>query len=110
MFSVNKVLLSGRLTRDPELKYTKSGTAICSFGLAVNEHFKQGDEWEEKVHFVEIMVWGKQAESATHYLEKGSQAFIDGKINYQSWETDGQKRNKLEVVAKNVQFMDKKAD
>lgn len=110
MASLNKVTLVGRLTRDPELKYASTGTAICSFGLAVNEKYKSGDDWKEKVHFVDITVWGKQGENVAQYLNKGSQALIDGKLNYQSWEKDGQKRSKLEVVANNVQFLDAKSD
>jgi len=111
MASFNKVLLMGRLTRDPELKYTKSGKAICSFGLALNEKFKKDDEWKEKVHFVEITVWGKQAEIVTEHLQKGAQVIVDGKLNYQSWEGDGgKKRNKLEVVANNIQFLDGKKE
>jgi len=111
MFSVNKVLLAGRLTRDPELRFITTGTAICSFGLAVNEKYKVGDDWKEKVHFIDITVWGKQGENVAQYLNKGSQALIDGKLNYQTWETDGQKRSKLEVMAHSVQFLDgKKTD
>lgn len=108
MANLNKVLLVGRLTRDPELKHTGSGTAICSFGLAVNEKYKSEDEWKEKVHFIDITVWGKQGENVAQYLKKGSQALIDGKLNYQTWEAQGEKKSKLEVVANNVQFLDKK--
>jgi len=105
MASFNKVFLMGNLTRDPELKYLPSGTALCSFGMAVNEKYKSGDEWKEKVHFVDITAWGKSAEAVTHYLEKGSQVLIEGRLDYQTWEKDGQKRSKLEVVANNVQFL-----
>ena len=108
MASLNKVLLLGNLTRDPELRYIASGTAVCSFGIAVNEKYKSGDEWKEKVHFVDITVWGKQGENVAQYLNKGSQALIDGKLNYQTWEKEGEKRSKLEVVANNVQFLDGK--
>jgi len=108
MASFNKVILVGHLTRDPELRYIASGTAICSFGIAINEKYKSGDEWKEKVHFVDITVWGKQGENCAQYLNQGSQALIDGKLNYQTWEKDGQKRSKLEVVANNVQFLNSK--
>jgi len=108
MASFNKVLLLGNLTRDPELRYTSSGAAVASFGLAVNRKFKQGEEWKEDVCYVDITVWGKQGENCAEYLHKGSQAFIDGRLNFQSWEADGgQKRNKLEVVANNIQFLGK---
>ncbi len=106
MASFNKVLLMGNLTRDPELRYTASGAAVASFGLAVNRKYKAGDEWKEEVCFVDITVWAKQAENCAEYLHKGSPVFLEGRLNFQSWETDtGQKRNKLEVVANNIQFL-----
>jgi single-strand DNA-binding protein len=106
MASFNKVLLMGNLTRDPELRYTSGGAAVASFGLAVNRKYKAGDEWKEEVCFVDITVWAKQAENCAEYLHKGSPVFVEGRLNYQSWESDtGQKRNKLEVVANNIQFL-----
>ena len=108
MASFNKVLLIGNLTRDPELRYTSGGTAVASFGLAVNRKFKQGEEWKDEVCFVDITVWAKQGENCAEYLNKGSLAFIEGRLNYQTWEAEGgQKRSKLEVVANNVQFLTK---
>lgn len=108
MASFNKVFLMGNLTRDPELRYTSGGAAVASFGLAVNRKFKQGEEWKEDVCFVDITVWAKLGENCAQYLHKGSQAFIEGRLNFQSWEAEGgQKRNKLEVVANNVQFLSK---
>jgi len=96
----------GNLTRDPELRYTASGAAVASFGLAVNRKYKAGDEWKEEVCFVDITVWAKQAENCAEYLHKGSPVFVEGRLNYQSWESDtGQKRNKLEVVASTIQFL-----
>jgi single-strand DNA-binding protein len=108
MASFNKVQLMGNLTRDVELRYTASGAAVASFGLAVNRKFKQGEEWKEEVCFIDITVWGKQGENCAEYLSKGSLVFIDGRLNYQTWESDGQKRSKLEVVANSVQFLDSK--
>lgn len=106
MASFNKVLLLGNLTRDPELRFTASGAAVASFGLAVNRKFKQGEEWKEDVCFVDITVWGKQAENCTEYLSKGRSVFIEGRLNFSSWENkEGQKRNKLDVVANTVQFL-----
>ena len=112
MASFNKVLLIGNLTRDPELRYTSGGTAVASFGLAVNRKFKQGEEWKDEVCFVDITVWAKQGENCAEYLNKGSQAFIEGRLNYQTWEDkqSGQQRSKLEVVANNVQFLTKQGD
>jgi len=96
----------GNLTRDPELRYTASGAAVASFGLAVNRKYKAGEEWKEEVCFVDITVWAKQAENCAEFLHKGSPVFLEGRLNYQSWESDtGQKRNKLEVVANNIQFL-----
>ena len=96
----------GNLTRDPELRYTSGGTAVASFGLAVNRKFKQGEEWKDEVCFVDITAWAKQGENCAEYLNKGSLVFIEGRLNYQTWEAEGgQKRSKLEVVANNVQFL-----
>jgi single-strand DNA-binding protein len=105
MASFNKVMLMGNLTRDPELRYTSNGSAVTSFGLAVNRKFKQGDEWKDDVCFVDITVWGKQGENCAEYLSKGRPAFIEGFLKFSTWESDGQKRNKLEVVANTVQFL-----
>ena len=108
MASFNKVLLIGNLTRDPELRYTSGGTAVASFGLAVNRKFKQGEEWKDEVCFVDITVWAKQGENCAEYLNKGSLAFIEGRLNYQTLESEGgQKRSKFDVVANYVQFLTK---
>ena len=105
MASFNKVMLMGNLTRDPELRFTSNGSAVASFGLAVNRKFKQGDEWKDDVCFVDITVWGKQGENCAEYLSKGRPAFVEGYLKFSTWESDGQKRNKLEVVANSVQFL-----
>jgi len=107
MASLNKVLLIGNLTRDPELRYIPSGTAVANFGLAVNRAYtNQEGEKKEDVCFVDIVTWGKTAENCANYLTKGRPVFIEGRLQYRSWETDdGQKRSKIEVVANNVQFL-----
>ena len=111
MASFNKVLLMGNLTRDPELRYTASGAAVASFGLAVNRKFKQGEKWKDEVCFVDITVWAKQGENCAQYLHKGSLVFLEGRLNYQTWEADGgQKRSKLEVVANNIQFLTRQGE
>lgn len=110
MASFNKVMLMGNLTRDPELRFTAKGSAVASFGLAVNRKFKQGDEWVDEVCFVDITVWGKQGENCAEYLSKGRPAFIEGYLKFSTWESDGQKRNKLEVVASAVQFLGSRSD
>ena len=110
MAGVNKAFLMGNLTRDPELRYTANGLAVAGFGLAINRKYKQNNEWKEEVCFVDITVWGKQAENCAEYLNKGNSVFVEGRLNYRSWETEqGQKRNKLEIVASNVQFLSRPA-
>ena len=110
MASFNKVMLMGNLTRDPELRFTANGSAVTSFGLAVNRKFKQGDEWKDDVCFVDITVWGKQGENCAEYLSKGRPSFVEGYLKFSTWESDGQKRNKLEVVANSVQFLGSRND
>lgn len=111
MVSLNKVFLMGNLTRDPELRYTASGSAVADFGLAVNRKYKQGDEWKEDVCFVDITAWGKQAETCAEYLSKGKGVFVEGRLQFRTWESEeGQKRNKIEVVANNVQFLSRSSN
>jgi len=108
MASYNKVLLMGNLTRDPEVRYTPKGTAIANLGLAVNRVYTtEGGEQKEEVTFVDIEVWGRQAETAGQYLAKGRPIFVEGRLKLDSWEDkeSGQKRNKLKVVAERVQFL-----
>ena len=107
MANYNKVILVGNLTRDPELKYTPSGTAVAEFGLAINSSYtsREGEKRDE-VCFVDINVFGRQAETSAQYLSKGRQALIEGRLKYDQWETqDGQKRSKLRVTAERVQFL-----
>ena len=111
MAGFNKVILVGNLTRNPELRYTPNGTPVASFGLAVSRRFKQGDELREEVCFIDIVVFGKQAEHCGQYLSKGNGAIIEGRLQQRRWETeDGQKRSKHEVVAQTVTFMPKRQD
>ena len=109
MANLNKVMLIGNLTRDPELKYTPSGTAVAEMTLAVNRKFKQGDDWKEEACFVDVTVWSRQAENCAEYLKKGSQAFVEGRLKLDQWEQEGKKRSKLGVVAENVQFLSAKS-
>jgi len=104
--SFNKVILLGNLTRDPEVRYTPSGTAICRLRLAVNSRYKSGEEWKDDTCYIDVVAFGKQAENCGQYLAKGSSVLVDGRLNYRTWETeDGQKRSVHEVVAQNVQFL-----
>jgi len=106
MASLNKVFLMGNLTRDPELRYVPSGAPVATFGLAVNRRFvTQHGEKKDEVCFVRIVVFGKQAESCSQYLNKGRLVFIEGRLQYRSWEQEGQKRSVLDVVADRVQFL-----
>lgn len=102
----NKVILIGNLTRDPELRYTPQGTTVCNFGIAVNRKYKQAEEMKEEVTFINIVVFGKQADTCGQYLNKGSAVLIEGRLQERRWETeDGQKRSRHEVVAQSVRFM-----
>ena len=108
MASFNRVILMGNLTRDPELRYTPNGLAVTTIGMAINNRFKQGEEWKDEVCFVDVVVFGKQAENCSEYLSKGKLVLIEGRLQWRSWEDqNGQKRSKHEVVALNVQFMPK---
>ncbi len=110
MTSYNKVILLGNLTRDPEVRYTPNGIAVASFAIAVNRKYKQGDETKDEVSYIDIVVFGKQAESCGQYIGKGDSVLIDGRLQQRRWETEeGQKRNKLEVVAQSVNFMPKRS-
>jgi len=105
--NLNKVLLIGNLTRDPELRYIPSGAAVATFTVAVNRVYKdQAGEKKEQVSFIRVVVWGRRAEVCGEYLSKGSPVFVEGRLQSRDWETqDGQKRSTVEVVADNVQFL-----
>ena len=107
MASFNKVLLMGNLTKDPELRYTPNGSAVADFGLAINRTYTSNGEKKEETCFVEINVWGKQAESTSKYLQKGSPAFIEGRLQLDQWDDKetGKARSRLKVVAERVQFL-----
>lgn len=105
--SLNKVFLMGNLTRDPELRYIPSGTAVTTFDLAVNRVYTlQSGEKKEEASFFRIVVWARRAEVCAEYLTKGSPVFVEGRLRSRSWETqDGQKRHTIEVIAQSVQFL-----
>jgi single-strand DNA-binding protein len=109
MASLNKVFLMGNLTRNPELRYIPSGTAVASFGLAVNRVYNsQSGERKEEVCFMQIVAWARLAELCGEYLSKGSPVFVEGRLQSRSWEDQsGGKRSTIEVVASNVQFLGK---
>lgn len=111
MASLNKVFLLGNLTRDPDLRALPSGSAVCEFGIAVNRRYmsSNGQEVEEPC-FVDIVVWGRSAESCKQYLEKGSQVMIEGRLQLDQWEdrNGGGKRSRLRVIAEQVQFLSRR--
>jgi single-strand DNA-binding protein len=106
MASFNRVILVGNLTRDVELKYTPSQTAVTDIGLAVNDRRKtpEGD-WVDETTFVDVTLWGRTAEIASQYLSKGSPVLIEGRLKLHTWEKDGQKRSKLRVVGERMQML-----
>ncbi len=105
MASFNRVILMGNLTRDIELKYTQTQLAVTEIGLAVNEKVKRNNEWVDETTFVDVTLWGRLAEIASEYLSKGSPILIEGRLKLDSWETDGQKRSKLRVVAEQMRML-----
>lgn len=110
--SLNKVLLMGNLTRDPELRYVPSGSAVANFSVAVNRTYKDNaGEKKEDVSFIRVVVWGRMAEICGEYLTKGRAVLVEGRLKSRAWEgQDGQKRSALDVVATNVQFVGPKGD
>jgi single-strand DNA-binding protein len=108
MASFNRVILLGNVTRDFEVKYLQSGTAVTEIGLAVNEKYKnQNGEWVEDVTFVDVTLWGRTAEIAGEYLSKGSPVLIEGRLKLHQWEKDGQKHSKLRVNCDRLQLLPK---
>ena len=106
MASFNRVILLGNLTRDPELRYIQSGMAVSELGLAVNDRRKTATgEWVDEPTFVDVTVWGRQAETASEYLTKGSPVLIEGRLKLDTWEKDGQKRSKLKVVCEQLRLV-----
>ncbi len=111
MASFNRVILLGNLTRDPEIRYTPSGTPVMDIGLAVNDRRRnQNGEWVDEPVFVDVTLWGRTAEIASEYLSKGSPVLIEGRLKLDTWETsDGQRRSKLRVVAERMQMLGRAA-
>lgn len=105
MASYNRVILVGNLTRDPELRYISTGTAVSDIGLAVNDRVKKGDQWVEETTFVDVTLWGRTAEVANEYLSKGSSVLIEGRLKLDRWEKDGQKHSKLRVTGERMQML-----
>ena len=105
--SINRVAVSGHLTRDAELRATTGGTQVLSFGIAVNDRRKnpKSGEWEDYPNFVDCTMFGTRAEKIHRYLSKGCKVAIEGKLRYSSWERDGQRRSKLEIIVEEIEFL-----
>lgn len=105
--SINQVILMGNLTRDPELRTTPGGQSVCSFSLAVNRSWQgQDGQTQDAVDYFDVTAWGKLGELVNQYLSKGRKCLVMGRLSQRSWEQDGQKRSKVEVVASDVTFLD----
>lgn len=105
--SINRVNITGNLTRDPELRQTQGGMAVLSLGVAVNDRRKNPStgEWEDCPNFIDCTMFGSRAEAVSRHLSKGSKVAIEGKLRYSQWERDGQRRSKLEVMVDEIEFM-----
>ncbi|HXQ85461.1 MAG: single-stranded DNA-binding protein [Gaiella sp.] len=109
--SVNRVVVVGNLTRDPELRHTPSGTPVCSLRIAVNTRRKDASgQWADKANYFSVSVFGQQAENCAQYLAKGRPVAIDGRLEWREWEQDGNKREAVEIVADSVQFLGSRGD
>lgn len=110
--SINRVNITGNLTRDPELRQTAGGMSVLGLGVAVNDRRKssQTGEWEDKPNFIDCTMFGTRAESVSRFLSKGSKVAIEGKLSWSQWEKDGQKRSKIEVIVDNLEFMTSRND
>lgn len=104
--SFNQVVLMGNLTRDPELRATPNGQQVCSFSLALNRSYKGADgNWQEATDYIDVVAWGPLGERVAQYLSKGRPCLVNGRLQSRSWEQEGQKRTKVEVVAQDVTFL-----
>jgi single-strand DNA-binding protein len=110
--SINRVVLVGNLTRDPELKHTPGGTPVCSLRVAVNSRRKdESGQWADKPNYFSVSVFGNQAESCSQYLSKGRPVAIDGRLDWREWQTqEGTKREAVEIIAESVQFLGSRGD
>ena len=110
--SINRVVISGNLTRDPDLRSTASGMPVLGFGVAVNDRRKnqQTGEWEDYPNFIDCTMFGARAQNVSRFLSKGSKVAIEGKLRWSQWERDGQKRSKIEVIVDEIEFMTSRND
>lgn len=106
----NKVILIGNLTKDPEMRYLPQGTPVCTFRLACTTKYKSKDTMKDETLFIDIVVFGKQAETSSQYLNKGSKTLVEGRLQERRWESEGQQRSKFEIVADSVRFLSSKRE
>ena len=108
--SINRVNISGNITRDPDMRATSGGTQVMSFGIAVNDRRRnpKTGEWEDYPNFIDCTMFGTRAEFVSRFLSKGVKVAIEGKLRYSSWERDGQRRSKLEVIVDDIEFLSQK--
>ena len=104
--SINRVVISGNLTRDPEVRTTQSGMPVMSIGVAVNDRRRnsQTGEWEDHANYIDCTMFGNRAQNVSQYLSKGSKVTLEGKLRWSQWERDGQKRSKIEVIIDDIDF------
>ncbi|MFW5811629.1 MAG: single-stranded DNA-binding protein [Alkalispirochaetaceae bacterium] len=105
MADMNVVALTGRLTRDAELKYTNSGMAICAFSVAVNRRRKQGDDWVDEANFFDVTLFGRRGEAIQRYLTKGTQVAVQAELRQDRWEQDGNRRSKIQIIANDIALL-----
>ena len=110
MAGVNKVIIVGNLGRDPEVRFTQGGSAVCNLSVAVGERVKKGEAWEDHTEWFRVVVFGKTAENAGNYLQKGRQVYVEGKLRQREYEKDGQKQRSTEVVADVLQWLGGKGE
>lgn len=109
--SINRVNISGNLTRDPEMRHTASGMQVLSFSMAVNDRAKDANgEWVDRPNFIDCTMFGARAEAVSRYISKGSKVAVEGKLRWSQWEKDGQKRSKIEVIVDEIEFMSRRED
>lgn len=102
---INSATMIGNLTNTPELRYTAQAQAVCNFSVAVNEKYKSGDEWKESVFYIDVQAWGNLGENCNKYLSKGREVYVEGRLATRTWESDGRKHYKTELVARRVKFL-----
>ena len=110
MQDTNVIVVTGRLTRDAELKYTNAGTGLCAFSLATNRRAKKGDEWVDEASFFDVTWFGKLAEKLSQYMVKGKQVCVTGSLKQERWSKDGENRSKVAIVAQEVQLLGGKGE